>query len=214
MTSLVYRSAFLATIGLLVYFPAASCAQELSRSGKSRDTEKAARELFSIGDYDKAVPLLEVASTEEPNDPVLLSLLGSAYLYSSSRIDSASNFVRAQPTMENAIDHGGEALFFVGLASDRFKEQYVTKAISGELKVGKASLSFTPLRGGSEGTGDIAKGDIKECGLNRKYGKDSNTFHVRTTRTELDFRPLHFSKDEADLVCALVAKYLGARLGK
>jgi hypothetical protein len=76
-------------------------------------------------------------------------------------------------------------------------------------------MTFTPSHGDSEAVGPVSKDEIKECGLNRTYGKDSNTFHIKTTSNgDLDFRPLHFSKDEATVVCTLAAKYWGIKFNE
>jgi hypothetical protein len=79
-------------------------ARTVSRSASSETAESAARDLFINGDYDKAVPLLERAVAQDPKDLQLLNVLGMAYLYSSSRIDSRANFAHVQPTMEKVID--------------------------------------------------------------------------------------------------------------
>jgi hypothetical protein len=173
--------------------------------------ERTTRELFGNGDYDKAVPALEKGVEENPDNVVLLNLLAMAYLYSSSRVDSMANYAKVQPTMEKVIERGGEVTFLVGKTEDKLKVKFVVKAVMGELHMGRESLSFVPSRGNSETVGPLSKSDLRECGLNKGYGKDSNTFHIKTSKGELDFRPLHFSKDEANLVCSVAAKYLGVR---
>jgi len=187
----------------------------VARSSNSESAESAARDLFINGDYEKAVPILERASADDPRDLRLQNVLGMAYLYSSSRIDSRANFARVQPTMEKVIDGGGSATFIVGRALDRLKVTSVMKTVTGELAISKESLTFTPTHGSGETVGPLAKDELKECGLNRGYGKDSNTFHIKTTsHGELDFRPLHFSKDEASVVCKLAAKYWGIKFSE
>jgi len=181
---------------------------------QAEEAEKAARDLFSSGDYDKAVPILERATAEYPGDLRTLSLLGMAYLYSSSRLDMVANLPRAQDTMAKVVERGGEAVFFVGKGDDPLKglSKFVVKAIQGELHVSKSSLTFSPNRGSTGAIGPLSGADVKECGLNKSYGKDSNTFHLKTAKDTINFRPLHFSKEESNLVCSLAAKYLGVKV--
>ncbi len=174
--------------------------------------------MFSNSDYDKSVPLLERATAEFSQDLPLLTLLSMAYLYSSSRLDSAANLAKAQPAMEGVIERGGAATFLVGLAVNRSKEKirgksvmggsHVTDVVMGELKIGKDSISFMPSRGALESIGPLGGKDIKECGINRTFGRDSNTFHVTVGKSEYNFRPLHFSREEGNLACGLMNKYL------
>jgi hypothetical protein len=211
----MYKSvlALFSTLLLVASFHASgqtadAAARTVARSANSESAESTARDLFVNGDYDKAVPMLERAAAEDPTDLRLLNVLGMAYLYSSSRIDSRANFTRVQPTMEKVIDGGGTATFLAARAMDRLKTKYIVKAISGELALTKGSLKFTPTHGDGETVGPLSKDEIKECGLNHSYGKDSNAFHIKTTsQGELQFRPLHFSKEEATVVCTLAAKY-------
>ena len=173
-----------------------------------------AKEHFGTGDYDKAVPVLERALASNPADLQDLSLLGMAYLYSSSRLDLASNLDKAQKTMDKVIADGGEAVFLVGKADDPKKglSIHVVKVIQGELRFRKDSVSFVPIRSGSGAVGPFTGADIKECGLNRGYGKDSNSFHFKVQKETITFRPFHFSKDESELACSLAAKYLGVKV--
>ncbi len=188
-----------------------AAARTVSRSSNSISAEETARDYFTNGDYDKAVPLLEKATNDDPHDLRLLNVLGMAYLYSSSRIDSSSNFDHVQPIMQKVIDGGGTATFIVGRAQDKLKMKSVLKAVTGELALTKDTMTFTPTHGTGETLGPWSKDELKECGLNRGYGKDSNTFHIKVGHSEIDFRPLHFSKNEAIVVCTLAAKYLGLK---
>jgi tetratricopeptide (TPR) repeat protein len=176
--------------------------------------EPRARELFELGDYDKAVPILERAHETEPANLRLFSLLGMAYLYSASHVDLYANVEKARRTMEDVVTAGGDAVFRVGRANDPLKSQikFVLKAIQGELRISRDALAFTPDRGSGDGAVTIAKGDIRECGPNKGYGKDSNTFHFKTVKDTINFRPLHFSKEEARLACDLAAQFLGVKV--
>jgi len=203
-------------IGVLaVLLPALSLlhTQEIPRSPEAIEAERAAKELFAAGDYDKAVPILQRVLASDPHDLKDSSLLGMAYLYSSSKIDLASNLPRAQEAIDKVIADGGEAVFLVGRGDDPLKSLavHMVKVIQGELRMKKGSVSFVPSRSLAGGVGPIEAGDLKECGLNRSYGKDSNAFHFKLRRETINFRPLHFSRDESDMVCALAAKYLGAK---
>ena len=118
--------------------------------------------------------------------------------------------------MEKAIEGGGEAVFLVSRAKPQGKltrGPTILTATPGELRINKESLSFVPSREG-EKAGPFGSDDLKECGLNPSYGKDSNTFHVKTGKDTLDFRPLHFSKDESNLACSIAEKYLGVKRTK
>jgi hypothetical protein len=96
----------------------------------------------------------------------------------------------------------------VARAKDRMKGKSVVSATTGELRITRDSLKFTPTRNAEGAAGPYSPAELKSCGLNSSYGKDSHTFHIKTAHETLDLRPLHFSKDEADLVCSLAAKYL------
>jgi hypothetical protein len=207
-----YRILVLASTACLFF--SGMWAQEDLTPRQPTEAERAARELFSAGEYGRAVPMLEKAVTAHPDNLTELSLLGMAYLYSSSQIDMSANLGRAQQTMDKVVEKGGTAVFLVGRGDDSLKSQikFLVKAIQGELRIGKESLSFVPSRGATGGTGAVSKGDLKECGLNKSYGKDSNAFHIKTAKETIHFRPLHFSKEESDLACTLSAKYLGAKI--
>lgn len=191
-----------------------SYSQDESRSAQAIEAERSAKELFAAEDYDKAVPILERATAATPVDLKDLSLLGMAYLYSSSRLDLAANLPRAQMTMDRVIEEGGEAVFLVGRGDDPIKSMaiHMVKVIQGELRIRKTSLRFVPARTTVGLVGPLSGADIRECGLNRSYGKDSNTFHIKLLKDTVNFRPLHFSKDESNLVCTLAAKYLGTKI--
>jgi hypothetical protein len=191
-----------------------SFSQDEPRSAQAIEAERSARELFSAEDYDKAVPILERATSVVPLDLKDLSLLGMAYLYSSSRLDLVANLPRAQATMDKVIEDGGEAVFLVGRGDDPIKSMaiHMVKVIQGELRIRKTSLQFVPTRTTAGLVGPLSGADIKECGLNRSYGKDSNAFHLKVLKDTVNFRPLHFSKDESNLVCTLAAKYLGTKI--
>ncbi len=188
--------------------------QEDPRQPKALEAEKSSKEFFASGDYDKAIPILERATAESPVDLKNLSLLGMAYLYSSSRVDLSSNLTRAQATMDSVVEQGGEAVFLVGRGDDPLKSMavHMVNVIQGELRIRKNSLRFVPSRTTNGVVGPLSGADVKECGLNRSYGKDSNAFHLKVLKDTVNFRPLHFSKDESNLVCSLAAKYLGTKI--
>jgi len=175
------------------------------------------RELFSLDNYVKAVKVLEGATAAHPDDLTLLSLLGTAYLYSATRGDTYKNVGKARETMEKVIDLGGEAVLLVSRAKPQSRlnrGNSILLTTPGELRISKDSLSFVPTRSDAEPTGQVPKAELKECGPNHSYGKDSNSFHIKTSSQTLDLRPLHFSKDEAELACALSAKYLELKIVK
>ena len=188
-------------------------AQGSERPREAADAERAARELFQSGDYARAIPVLEKAVAACPSDLPDLSMLGMAYLYSSSRMDLTANAKKALETNTNVVELGGEAVFLVARGNDPMKNMspHVVKAIQGELRIRKDSFWFTPSRSSSGAAGPFSGSDVRECGLNKSYGRDSNTFHIKTGKETIDFRPLHFSRDESLMVCSLLAKFLGAR---
>ena len=190
-------------------------AQQPSSAGSS-EIEKDVRELFELDRYDKAVPILERATAEHAGDVKLLSLLGVAYLYSANR-DPVNSLNRARAAMEKAIESGGEAVLLVSRAKPQTKitrGDSILAATPGELRITKGWLSFVPGRGDTGSTGQLTQADLKECGPNHSYGKDSHSFHLKTSKETIDLRPLHFSRDEADLACSLAEKYLNLKTVK
>ncbi len=188
-----------------------------SVSPGSSEIEKDVKELFELDRYDKAVPILERATAEHADDVKLLSLLGVAYLYSANRGDPVNSVARARATMEKAIEKGGEAVMLVSRAKPQTKltrGESILAATPGELRVTKSWISFVPGRGDAGATGQLSQADLKECGPNRSYGRDSNSFHLKTSKETIDLRPLHFSKDEAQLACALAEKFLNLKTVK
>lgn len=183
------------------------------RSPQAIEAEKQARELFSAGDYERAIPILEDSAETSPDDLGVLSLLGTAYLYSATNTEFAGNIAKAKATMEKVIDQGGEAVLLVARGEDPRNSllSHMVRASQGELRIREGSLSFVPARGFGGAFGPVTGADIKECGPNRSYGRDSNTFHLKILKDTVNFRPLHFSKDEAILACSLAAKYLGVK---
>ncbi len=187
--------------------------QSSDRPREAVDAENAARELFNSGDYAQAIPILEKATTDYPSDLRDLSLLGMAYLYSSSRLDLTANVKKALETNMKVVELGGEATFLAGRGNDPLKSMspYVVKAIQGELKIRKESFQFVPSRSSTGAFGPFSGSEVKECGLNKSYGRDSNTFHIKTAKETINFRPLHFSRDESQMVCSLLAKFMGVQ---
>jgi hypothetical protein len=191
-------------------------AQQPVSTGSS-DIEKDAKELFELDRYDKAVPILERATAEHAGDVKLLSLLGVAYLYSANRGDPVNSVTRARANMEKAIENGGEAVLLVSRAKPQTKltrGDSILSATPGELRISKGWISFVPGRGDTGATGHLSPEDLKECGPNHSYGKDSNSFHIKSSKENIDLRPLHFSKDEAQLACALAEKFLNLKTVK
>lgn len=198
---------------MLFLLSLAAVSQSSDRPREAADAERAAREFFNAGDYARAIPLLEKATADYPSDLQDLSLLAMAYLYSSSRLDMTGNVKKALETNTKVMELGGEAAFLVGRGDDPLKSMspHVVKAIYGELKITKESIRFTPSWRSNGTVGPLSRTEIKECGLNKSYGRDSNTFHIKTSNETINFRPLHFSQDESQMVCSLLAKFLGVK---
>jgi hypothetical protein len=198
---------------ILLVLSLAAFAQTSNRPPEAIEAESMAREFFKTGDYAQAIPLLEKTTADHPEDLQNLSLLGMAYLYSSSRLDLTDNVKKAMEVNTKVVELGGEAVFLVGRGDDSIKSMspHVIKAIQGELKINKSSFLFTPSRSSNGAAGPFSANEVKECGLNKSYGRDSNTFHIKTTKETINFRPLHFSKDEAQMVCSLLTAFLGAK---
>jgi hypothetical protein len=177
------------------------------------DAERVAREFFDSGDYARAIPLLEKVTADYPSDLQDLSLLGMAYLYSSSRLDMTGNVKKAFETNVKVVELGGEAVFIVGRGDDPLKgiSPHIVKVIHGELKISKGTIQFTPSRSATGATGPLGGTEIKECGLNKSYGRDSNAFHIKTSKETINFRPWHFSQDESQMVCLLLAKFMSVK---
>jgi hypothetical protein len=170
------------------------CAQAIVQAARMEDIQKDIKELFELNQYDKAVTLLERASADNPSDKTLLSLLGTAYLYSATAPGCVQNMEKARDAMEKAIEGGGEAVFLVSRAKLQSKLKRgpsIVTATPGELHISRKWLSFVPSRG-EERAGPFSREDLKECGLNPGFGKDSNSFHIKASKETLDLRPLHF----------------------
>jgi hypothetical protein len=127
-----------------------------------------------------------------------------AYLYTSSRLDSAGNLEKARATMKQVLADGGKARFFVGRARDKKKEKHLVEATPGELIVTGSYVEFEPQDGSDSKPERWEKKDITRCELNPGYGKSSNSFHITLGKVEHDFRPLHFSAEESNLICSLI----------
>ena len=163
--------------------------------------------LFANGAWKRAISTLEKAPDGQ-NDPTLKELLAMAYLYSASDIDTASNLGKARTLMKQSVDSGGRARFLVSLGKDKKKEAHLLDAVPGELVVTSGYVEFQAQAGSAQAPQRWEKKDISECAMNSKYGKTSNSFHLTVGRdrdkAEQNFRPWHFSADEANLVCSLV----------
>src|SRR5262249_13865395 len=142
----------------------AALSQGSNRPRETVDAESAARELFDAGDYGRAIPLLEKVTANYPSDLQDLSLLGMAYLYSSSRLDMTGNVKKALETNTKVMELGGEAVFLVGRGDDPLKgmSPHLVKAISGELKISKEGIRFTPTRNSKGAAGPFPGSEIKE----------------------------------------------------
>ncbi len=207
-TPAVLRTAALAIIAATFLY-----GQGDSRSPGSLDAERTARDRFNAGEYDRAVPVLERAVQAEPGDLKLASLLGMAYLYSSSNTDLAGNLTKAREVLDKVLSAGGEVVFLAGKGDDPLKSMsvHMVKVIQGELRLRKDSVTFVPSRSSTGGFGPLAASEVKECAANKGYGQDSNAFHLKLQKETVNLRPLHFSREEANLACSLIGKYLGAK---
>jgi hypothetical protein len=180
-----------------------ACSGLLSAAGESSNIASEVRALFAVGAWDQAVNILEQA----PNaltDPSTRELLAMAYLYTSSRLDSTENLGKAATLTRQIIESGGKAHFFVSEGRDKNKDNHLVEAIPGELTVTGSYVEFQAQDGSASQTQRWDKKDITECAPNPKYGKSSNSFHLIVGRNELDFRPLHFSAEESNLICSLI----------
>ena len=163
--------------------------------------------LFANGVWDRALSLLEQAPDAQ-TDPEMRELLATAYLYTASRLDSMGNLAKAQELMKQIVDQGGKARFYASLGHDKKREIHLVEATPGMLTVTGGYVEFQPQDGSSAAPQRWEKASITECALNPKYGKGSNSFHLTTEKdkdkTELYFRPLHFSAEESNLICSLI----------
>ena len=170
--------------------------------------------LFANGAWKRAIATLEKTPNVQ-SDPALKELLGTVYLYSASDIDSTGNLDKARKLMKESVDSGQKARFLVSLGKDKRKEANLLDAVPGELVVTSAYVEFQPKAGSAQSAQRWEKKDITECALNQKYGKTSNSFHLTVTvgreKPEQNFRPWHFSADEANLVCSLIGVQPPAR---
>src|SRR5947208_9819314 len=150
----------------ILFLALAALPQSSNRPREAVDAESTAREFFDSGDYARAIPLLEKATAAYPSDLQDLSLLGMAYLYSSSRLDMTGNVKKALETNTKVLELGGEAVFLVGRGDDPLKSMspHLVKAISGELKISKEGIRFIPNRRSTGAAGPLSRSEVKECG--------------------------------------------------
>ena len=198
----------------LICIPALACIA-LTSSPIIRGADSAlivqARGLIGEQSYDKAVPILEEALSENKNDATAAELLGMADLYSTGNLDSRRNAEKAESAFVQALELGGSASLLMSLAKDKVKGPNVLTAEPGVLTIFRDRVEFVPTRNPSEDRLSIGSEALKECGHSRSYGKSSNTLYLKTSKGEFFFRPHHFSAEEGTLVCKLVAKYFGAK---
>lgn len=183
----------------------------LARAETVVEIENQVNNLFRRRDYDKAIPLLDDAHKQHPDNLKILSLLGMAHLYGS---DARKGAEIARSNFEKVIEAGGEAVIIAAKAKDKLKGSHVVAATPGELRMSRTGVTFAPLVGGGASDDRIPNTAAIECGPNSKYGKDSNTFHVRAKDVEWNLRPLHFSREEGQIACELLAKYLNAKTAR
>lgn len=177
------------------------------------DLPSEVRALLANGAWTQAVDTLE-KDPKSKTDPELRELLGMAYLYSASNLDSIANLDKARTLMKQIVDSGGKARFLVSIGRDKKKEANLLDATPGELVVTSTYVEFQPQTGASQPPVRWEKKDIVECGPNQKYGKTSNSFHLtmgQRDKTEQNFRPWHFSAEEGRLVCSLIGVVMAPR---
>jgi tetratricopeptide (TPR) repeat protein len=169
------------------------------------------RGLLDEQSYDKAINVLEEAVAQDKQDSVAAGLLGMAYLYSAQSLDSLGNAKKAESTFIQALDLGGSASLLMSLTKDKIKGPNVLKAEPGTLTIFRDRIEFMPAGKNQEDHVFLGGSDLKECGHSKGYGKSSNTIYLKTRRDDYHFRPHHFSVEEGDVVCRLVAKYFGVK---
>lgn len=175
----------------------------LSAADESSNIASEVRALFAVGAWDQALNILEQAPNAQ-TDRSTRELLAMAYLYTASRLDSTENLGKAGALTKQIIESGGMARFFVSEGRDKKKDNYLVEATPGELTVTGSYVEFQAQDGSGSQVQHWDKKEITECALNLKYGKSSNSFHLIVSRNELDFRPLHFSAEESNLICSLI----------
>ena len=131
-----------------------------------------------------------------------------AYLYTSSRLDSAQNAVLAKELATQLVNEDKRARFYVSKARNAKANQiHLVEAIPGELIVTRGGVEFIPQPGLTTKPESWKSPAIAGCTRSASFGSDSATFQLTLAGgNSVHFRPLHFSATESDLICQLVPK--------
>lgn len=165
--------------------------------------------LFAAGDWERALLVLQQVP-EQNADGVHKELLAMAYLYTSSKLDGAENYEKAKSLYSQLAAAGAYVRFYVSRARDSHKptqDPYLVQAVPGQLVASKTNVQFVPEEGMRANAETWKSEEIGSCTPNDKFGVDSNSFHISlSSAKEVNFRPLHLSREEADLICELIPK--------
>jgi hypothetical protein len=162
--------------------------------------------LFQRGDWDRALLKLQLVP-DRHGDPAIRELLAMAYLYTSSRLDSAENAMKAKELASQLVNEGKRARFYVSKARNIKPNQiHLVEATPGELIITKAGVEFMPQKGLTTAPQTWKSQEISECEPNTAFGQETGSFHLTAGGNSVHFRPLHFSATEAELICQLVPK--------
>jgi hypothetical protein len=163
--------------------------------------------LFGNGDWERALLILQRVP-EQQMDAAHKELLAMALLYTSSRLDAATNYEEAKLRYTELTNAGASVRFLVTRSGDFHKPDVhpnLTKGIPGHLIVSKTSVQFVPQEGFKAAPETWKSPDVFDCKPNEKFGADSGSFHITVAGPkDIHFRPLHLSTAEADLICLVV----------
>src|SRR3954463_12619763 len=146
---------------------AALWAVSLPLFAATEDIKAQIENLFSIGDWDRALLILQQVPQQQL-DSSGKELLAMAYLYTSSRLDAADNYDKASALYTELVNAGGQARFFAGENRNGKPEvdPYLVEATPGQLVVTKAGVQFIPAQGLKVGPESWSAQEIAACGPN------------------------------------------------
>jgi len=154
-----------------------------------------AKELIRQQHYNDAITRLEQTLEERPADPLALTFMGTAVLY------SEHNFSKAQKLFEQSFQSGGGAAFWVSHSHETLGSDELADYCRGWLFLRKGEVEFVPEN--SEHGFRLSLADLKEF----KQNRFRRLFHIKDGDKTYNFRPRTGDENEVLLVLILAKKF-------